>query len=450
MPLNEHHDPDAEFLGDFGSALRATGEGFPVDSRPELVSGGLARGRRRLLRRRLAVTGGALALAAIGAGGVYAGSVVTPAEQAGKASAAAPPQGGGTTTPENRGTATPDSGEFAGESPKPAEAEIPLAEIADVLKAHTPAGNWRFDSLDGTGQALGGYFDDGRGEAAVGVTLSRAGRTPDAGVDMVTCPEKAYVPYDDCEPGRLGDGSRWMVFQGYEYPDKREETKNWRATLLTKDGFLVDVNEYNAPAEKGAEISRENPPFSAAQLKALVTAEAWRPLLKQIPPLPTAPAKPGKVGAPGKVRQAPPQITGNGVSATLRALLPKGLTVVDKGGEGEFAFVVVDDGKGKSLVQVNVQYGMDEVAGRLFGSGDVTTLPDGRKVKLTRQPGEKGGEGVVWWTADTMTKDGFRVVVSAFNTGAQHEAATRAEPALTLEQLKTIALDPKWAKLPAK
>ncbi|MEU2504965.1 hypothetical protein ABZ621_09630 [Streptomyces sp. NPDC007863] len=446
MPQNEHHDHDPEFLGEFGSALRATGEGFPVDSRPELVSGGLARGRRRLLRRRLAVTGGALALAAIGVGGVYAGSVVTPAKQADKASVASAPQTGVTPTPGTGGAATSDAGTL-----KPGEAKIPLSEIADVLKANAPAGQWRFDGLEGTGQGVGGYFDDGQGEAAVSAFLSRAGREPDAGLDMVTCPEKAYVPYDDCDEGRLGDGSRWMVFQGYEYPDKRVETKNWRAVLLTKDGFLVDVSEYNAPAAKDAEISRENPPFSAEQLKTIVTAEAWRPLLKQIPPLPTAPAAgPGKAGAPGKVRQAPPQITGNGVTNTLRGLMPKGLTVVDKGGEGEFGFVVVDDGKGKSLVQINVQYGMGDVADQLFGSGDVTTLPDGRKVKLTQQPGEKGGAGVVWWTADTMTKDGFRVVVGAFNTGAQHEAATRAEPALTMERLKAIALDPKWAKLPAK
>ncbi|MEU9856826.1 hypothetical protein [Streptomyces sp. NPDC047974] len=443
MPQNEHHDPDAEFLGEFGSALRATGEGFPVDSRPELVSGGLVRGRRRLLRRRLAVTGGALALAAIGVGGVYAGSVVTPAKQADKASVAAPRESG-KPTPEGGGRTAGGSGKV-----RPGEATIPLSEIADILKAHTPDGKWRFDSLEGTGQGVGGYFDDGQGEAAVRVFLNRAGRAPDAGVDMVTCPDEAYARFDYCDEGRLGDGSRWMVIQGYEFPDGREGPKNWRAVLLTKDGFLIDAGEYNSPEEKG-EISRENPPFSLDQLKTLVTAEAWRPLLKQIPPLPTAPAGTGKAGSPGKVRQAPPQITGNGVTNTLRGLLPKGLTVVGKGGEGEFGYVVVDDGKGKSLVQINVQYGMDDVAGDLYGSGDVTTLPDGRRVKLTRQPGEKGGEGVVWWTADTMTKDGFRVVVGAFNTGAQHEAATRAEPALTMEQLKAIALDPKWAKLPAK
>ncbi|MFE1272215.1 hypothetical protein [Streptomyces sp. NPDC058758] len=442
MSQHEHHDPEAGFADELGSALRTTGESFGLDGRPGLVSGGLARGRRRLLRRRLAVTGGALALAAIGAGGVYAGSAVSPAGPSDKATVAAP-------KPSASPTAE-SSGEPASDSLKPGMAEIPLSEIADVLKANAPAGQWRFDGLDGTGQGLSGVYDDGGGEAAVGVFLSRAGRGPDAGLDMVTCPEKAYVPHDRCVEGRTPDGSRVMVFQGYVYPDKREETKNWRAVLLTKDGFLIDVSEYNAPAEKDAAISREDPPLTATQLEELVSAAAWRPLLKQIPPLPTAPAQPGKLGRPGKVREAPPQIVGDGVPATLRALLPKGLTVVDKGGEGEFAFAVVDDGKGKSLVQVNVQYGMGDVAGQLYGSGDVTTLPDGRRVKLTRQPGEKGGEGVVWWSADTMRKDGFRVVVSAFNTGAQHEAATRAEPALTMEQLKAIALDPRWAKLPAK
>ncbi|MFE0334314.1 hypothetical protein, partial [Streptomyces sp. NPDC058955] len=377
----------------------------------------------------------------------YAGSVVTPDGPADKAGVAAAPKTGGSPTAE---PAPESSGEPASDALKPGMAEIPLSRIADVIKANTPAGEWRFDGLDGKGQGISGVYDDGKGEAAVGVFLNRAGRSAEAGVDMVTCPEKAYVPYDACETGKLPDGSRWMVFQGYEYPDKREETKSWRATLLTKDGFLIDASEYNAPAEKGAAISRENPPFTAAQMKALVTADAWRPLLDQIPPLPTAPAQPGKLGKPGKVRQAPPEIVGNTVPNTLRSLLPKGLKVVDDGGEGEFAFVVVDDGKGKSLVQINVQYGMDDVADQLFGSGDVTTLPDGRKVKLTQQPGEKGGEGVVWWTVDTLTKDGFRVVVGAFNTGAQHEAATRAEPALTMEQLKALALDPKWAKLPAK
>ncbi|MET9350335.1 hypothetical protein [Streptomyces termitum] len=434
---NGHHDPaaDPRFTAELGSALRTAGEGFALDGRPELISAGLVRGRRRLLRRRLAVTGGALALAAVGIGGVYAGSVVTPDGAAAKASVAAPP-----TSEKPRGEKPPVE---AGEPGGPRQAAIPIADIISALKASAPAGTWKFDQEDGVGQGVSGTFDDGRGEAAFFLSLSRAGGTGETGADMVTCPDKVYVPYDRCTDGRTANGSRVMVLQGYVYPDKREETKSWRATLLTKDGFLVDFSEHNAPAEKGAEVNRENPPLTATQLKELVAADAWKPLLDLIPPYVPPTGQPGGQPLPPPV----PGVQGSAVTNALRSLLPKHLRVTDKGGEGEFGYVVVDDGKGKSLVQVNVQYGMGDSFG---GAGEVTTLPDGRRVALSRQPGEKGGAGVVWWTADTVTPDGFRVVVSAFNTGAQHQDATRAEPALTMEQLKALALDPKWAKLPAK
>ncbi|MFG3040065.1 hypothetical protein ACGFYZ_24525 [Streptomyces sp. NPDC048330] len=436
MPQNEglpHDDPrNAGFEEELGAVLRRTGDGFSAEGRRELVAGGLARGRRRLVRRRLAVTGGALALAAVGIGGAYGGSLLGPGGAATTTSVAAPKpthSSGGSTT----GTATPQ---------KPVEAQIPVADIAAVLKANTPAGEWEIAGLDGRGQSVAGVYDDGDGRAAVSVGLYRAAGG-EGGSSQVECPGKAYVPYDDCVTERLPNGARLMILRGYEYPDKREETKSWRAVLLTKDGFLVDASEYNAAAEKGSPVSRENPPFTPAQLKALVTADAWRPLLKQLPELPRVNAEPG-------THRTPPQQVGDVVPTTLRSLLPKGLKVVEKGGDGEFGYVVVDDGEGKSLVQINVQWGMEGAAGDLFGSGDVTTLPDGRKVKLTRQPGEKGGAGVVWWTVDTMTPEGFRVVVSAFNTGAQHEDATRAEPALTMAQLKAIALNGRWQDRPAR
>lgn len=435
MPQNEgsQHDgaPREGFEEELGAVLRSTGEGFSVDGRRELVAGGLTRGRRRLVRRRLAVTGGALALAAVGIGGVYGGSLLGPDGRAKTVGgvAAAPKPGSET------GTA---------EAVEPAQAQIPVKDIAAVIKANTPAGDWQFDNLDAKGQHALGIYDDGDGKAALSVGLNRsAGGDGEAGAGQVECPSKVHVPFDSCTSERLPGGDRLMVIQGYEYPDKREETKNWRAVLLTKDGFLIDASEYNAAAEKGAAISRENPPFTAAQLKALVTAEGWRPLLRQLPkpePLKASPGKP----------QQPVGPAGEAVQATLRSLLPKGLKVTDKGGEGEYGFVVVDDGKGKSFVQINVQPNMKGAAEAIFGSGDVTTLPDGRKVKLTQQPGEKGGSGVVMWTADTITPKDFRVVVSGFNTGAQHEPATRAEPALTIEQLKAIALSPKWQKLPMK
>ncbi|MGW1119626.1 hypothetical protein ACWD5B_21360 [Streptomyces tanashiensis] len=430
MPQNEgpQHDaaPHEGFEEELGAVLRSTGDGFSVDVRSELVAGGLRRGRRRLVRRRLAVTGGVLALAAVGIGGVYGGSLLGPAGQATTTSVAAPPQTGAADGTGSKTESVP---------------ELPVKDLAAVLKANVPAGQWQIDNLAGQGHAVTGVYDDGKGKAGVTVGLYRAGTTGEAGEDQVTCPDKVVVPYDRCVSERLPGGDRLMVLQGYEYPDKRLETKNWQAVLLTKDGFLVDASEYNAAAEKGASITRENPPFSASQLKNLVTAEGWRPLLKKLGETP----KP----APGDV-QLPPVPSAAAVQATLRSLLPEGVTVKSHGGDDGHGYVVVDDGKGESLVGVDVQPSAGEAVAGLFARDGVVTLPDGTKVRSTQQPGEKGGAGVVWWSVDTLTPEGFRVGVSAFNSGAQHEAATRAEPALTMEQLKALALSPKWRKLPLK
>ncbi|MCB8902205.1 MULTISPECIES: hypothetical protein [unclassified Streptomyces] len=428
MPQNEGPQHEG-FEDQLGAILRRTGDGFAADDRRELVEGGLQRGKRRLVRRRLAMTGGVLALAAVGIGGVYGGSLLSPAADATSTSVAAPPKPTATTDP------------VPGKQ-LPGEANIPVKNLAAVLTSNTPAGTWQIDGLDGVGQSVTGVFDDGKGKAGVSVGLFRTG-TGEAGEDQVACPDKVAVPYDDCTEEKLTGGSRLMILQGYEYPDKREETKQWRAVLLTKDGFLVDVSEYNAAAEKGAPVSRENPPFTPAQLKTLVTAPAWGRLAAQLP------ENVDMSGGQGAA-QPPAEPSATDVMNTLSALVPKDLTVVNKGGQSGYGYVVVNDGKGKSLVQINVQPNMSDVAGELFGSGDVTTLPDGRRVKLTQQPGEKGGEGVVWWTVDTITPEGFRVVVSAFNAGTQHEAATRAEPALTMQQLRSIALSMRWQKLPLK
>ncbi|MEU1226817.1 hypothetical protein [Streptomyces sp. NPDC005828] len=417
------------FEEELGAVLRSAGDGFAVDDRRELVAGGLQRGRRRLVRRRLAVTGGVLALAAVGIGGAYGGSLLGPAGQATTTSVAAPPQ-----QRQSSGTAT------SGKEPRP-DAQIPVKDIAAVLKANTPAGQWQFDDLNGTGQSVTGVYDDGDGKAGVSVGLYRAGEAGEAGADQVTCPDRALVPYDRCTSGRLSGGDRLMVIQGYEYPDKREETKNWRAVLLTKEGIVIDASEYNAAAEKGAPISRENPPFSLTQLKTLVTADAWRPLVAQLPASPKKP-RPDEIRLPAVPSAA-------AVQSTLRSLLPQGLTVKSHGGGDGHGYVVVDDGKGASMVGIDVQPKSGKIAD-LFTGDDVVTLPDGTKVKSRQQPGEKGGAGVVWWNVDTLSPQGFRVIVSAFNSGAQYQAATRAEPALTMEQLKAIALSPKWKKLPLK
>ncbi|MFE6688542.1 hypothetical protein ACFVFQ_18985 [Streptomyces sp. NPDC057743] len=156
----------------------------------------------------------------------------------------------------------------------------------------------------------------------------------------------------------------------------------------------------NAAAEKGAPVSRAEPPLSPAQLKTLAAAQEWRRVTDTLPGGPRARAdKPA----------APP------LSARLSDLLPKGLDVVGRsdGRDAEYGHVVVDDGKGRSLVEINVQPDMRDVAGDLFHPGDEALA------------------------------DGTRVVISAFNAATPNGTPTRTTPTLTLHQLRTIALNSK-------
>lgn len=102
-------------------------------------------------------------------------------------------------------------------------------------------------------------FDDGKGKAAIGVSVGAIDPDSTQAVQQLECPDKTFVPYDSCRNETLADGSRLMVLRGYEYPDKRVDTKWWHAYLVTPDGYTVDASEWNAPAEKGANVSRAEP-----------------------------------------------------------------------------------------------------------------------------------------------------------------------------------------------
>ncbi|KJY27718.1 MULTISPECIES: hypothetical protein [unclassified Streptomyces] len=407
------------FEDELSEALRRTGDEFTPDPRA-LVAAGEQRGRRLVARRRAAVVGGSVvALAVIGAGSAYTSGLF--GGSGGAAAAAVAPQADPTQPPKVK--------EKAGGGAVSAD------QLIDVFRQLLPGGTVSGAKARGTGEtahpSVSGLYDDGEGPAALGVALARVDPKGQMAADSVTCPDKNVLDFDDCTLETLEDGSKLMVFQGYEYPDRREPTKVWRATLVTPQGYQVDVQEWNAPAEKGQPVSRANPPLAPEKLKEFTTSPLWRPALSDLPAAEPDPGAPAPAGA-------------RGAAAVLESLLPKtGITVASKGGEGEHGYVVLDDGNGTSLVQVNVQAGMGELLKDHFGSGAVT-LPDGTRVKSEQRDGEKGGANVVWWTVDTLRTDGRRVVVSAFNTGNQNKPATRDKPILTMEQLQQIALDPKW------
>ncbi|GAA2346659.1 hypothetical protein OKJ48_39335 [Streptomyces kunmingensis] len=415
------------FEDDLSVALRRTGEGFTADGRT-LVDSGVQGGRRRLRRRRAgAVTGSVAALAVVGLGSSYAAGAFDTATADARGGVAARPSGAATAAPEQgktkgtRGDGTQLSGD----------------EVLGILEGLLPEG--KVSAREGRGTAdmpsARLVHDDGHGKSAIGVSVGAVDPGGATAEEQLTCPDKVFVPYDSCTSETLSDGSRLLLLRGYEYPDKRVDTKRWHAFLMTREGYTVDASEWNSEEEKGKPVSRPEPPLSTGQLKALVTSAKWRPVMRAI----------GEA-APEVTPQPPAQGTDRtSALKKLKSLLPSRVRVTGEGGEdGGYAYVVVDDGKGASFVQINVQPGMNDVRDDLFGSG-AETMPDGTLVSTKKGSGDdKGGAGIVMWTADTMRPDGFRVVVSAVNSGSQRADATRGEPALTMAELKKIALSEKW------
>lgn len=421
MPMEPTQDPFEDRLG---AALRQTGDTFDTD-RPALIAAGHTRGRRMRMRRRASVLGGAASLAMVGVGA----TLILPGT--GQDADKERTQSVGRT-----GTAPAASATAA--APTPLTGEEMIAALTSLLPDGKVTGATAQGTSTGTPYASLVY-DDGQGAGAVAVSLSRVEPDSQSARETTTCPDKTVFPHDACRTTRLADGSFLMIFQGYEYPDRRVDTKRWQAELVTAEGQHIHVSEWNAAAEKDAPITRPEPPLTPEQLEKIATASAWRGAVDAIPEEPE--------GKPTSGTEMPPGADGTAVVKTLEKLMPKGLKVFSEGGqETEYGYVVVDDGQGATLVQVNVQPDMSDVADQLFGP-DAETLADGTKVAVRQGPGEKGGEGVVMWTVDTMRPDGRRVVISAFNSGSQHTPATRETPALTIGQLREIALSEQWLTL---
>ncbi|MFD9301842.1 hypothetical protein ACFWCB_03930 [Streptomyces sp. NPDC060048] len=423
------------FEDELGEALRRTGDGFTADGR-DLAGAGERRGRRMVARRRAAVAGGsALALAVIGGAGAYTGGLFGSGGGTGPANVAAAPE---PPTPVPTSLSPAEMRERALKE-KIGSGAVPAEQMLKVFKELLPEGKLTGATARGTGDERGpsvnGVFDDGKGKGAIGLSLSRIDPKSEGAGDMVKCPSKATLNYDSCTSETLGDGSRILLFQGYEYPDRRADTKLWRATVVTPQGFLVDAQEHNAAAEKDSPVTRPAPPLTLAQMKTLVTSPLWHPALNDLPAARQAPpAEPGRSGAPAV------DILGELVSGY-------GIPVASKADDGtDLGYTVLDDGRGRSLVSLQIQ--PDGSNGKrlwadLFDGAE--KLPDGSKILTRQQAGEKGGAGVVWWSVEVLRPNGTRLIVSAFNAQGQSSAATRKEPVLTMQQLKEIATSPKWS-----
>lgn len=98
--------------------------------------------------------------------------------------------------------------------------------------------------------------------------------------------------------------------------------------LLTKSGFVIDFTEYNAPAEKGAKVSRAVPPLNPKELRDLVTSAKWAGPLADLAKQPPS----GPKGNPGKPKGNPGMAShGGNINKTFTSLLPKELKIIESG-----------------------------------------------------------------------------------------------------------------------
>jgi hypothetical protein len=419
-----HEDQwDARFEDVVGEAFSVVGAGFRSETGPRLGEV-VARGRSLRRRRMATVAGSVTALAVIGVGGVFASGLGTPARS------------GSTVSQGAAGAASSTSAAMKTSQTATAGPPVTSQEVVDNLhKLLGPQATFNpARSVPGamSGPLVAdGVIDDGRGKAAFGFDIERRDQVQTQPSDL-TCPDKKYVPYDDCSSTKLADGSTLVLLKGYEYSDKRVLTKDWTARFFGPDGQYLEFQEWNSSQGKDAPITRTDPPLGFQQLTALLTARSWQPLLARIP-------KPQLIVVPPRSGAQPGR---DEILSVAAGLLPTGLTEADTTGQKGFVSFNVDDGKGKGQVQI---YVAKLPAGAPDSRYDnATTLPDGSKLVVQQTT----GSDVVRWSADVLRPDGTRVVVAALNVANQRGTvgakASRRTPALTLDQIRAIATNPIW------
>ncbi|MDI2130805.1 hypothetical protein [Yinghuangia seranimata] len=448
MPRDERHDSTDEsaFARELPGALRSTADRFPGPS-PDLTHRGHTRGRRmrRTRNRVVGVAAGALTAAVIG--GSFAVARL----------------GGDSDTSHAANTPVGTSASPAAATTAPAAPKAPDVSADEVLRIFTallPAGGSVAEPHSGgtdvqppsgkvppgtklTVPAFAGVvYTDAKG-TRTGVNIEIGFVDPQNRTNYGTCAPKQYSPYSDCTATTLSDGTKIARTKGYTYPNANTGQKEWTVSIMRPDDTQISVDAYGGGGEK-ATTKSVDPGLTLDQLTAIAQSPTWQPVIDAVPRVTATPRTPSHK-----------QVDGVKILELLKSMLPPNTRITSPVSQPGFGSFIADDGRGESDVEINVQNGMGNVAGDLTSCATrgldakactVTTLPDGSTLVLIKQLNEKGGKAVVW-TADMVTTAGFRVVVSAVNAPGQAAPVSRPEPLLSLDQLKTIALDPRWATL---
>ncbi|MER5825409.1 hypothetical protein ABT086_24910 [Streptomyces mirabilis] len=127
--------------------------------------------------------------------------------------------------------------------------------------------------------------------------------------------------------------------------------------------------------------------------------------------------------------------------AILTALLPTGLTHSSPPGGRQSGQLWVDDGHGKSLLEVHVSRQTSTTAIRSHVFAGTTPLADGTLIESRQAPpGTDPGHE----TVNVLHPDGLYVTLMEWQAPSQNGPATRATPILTPAQLRAIATSSQW------
>ncbi|MER6298705.1 hypothetical protein ABT247_03915 [Kitasatospora sp. NPDC001539] len=283
-------------------------------------------------------------------------------------------------------------------------------------------------------------YDDGNGAGMVTLSTHRVALPVTDGTWGTQCADPVETPSEGCERTVLPGGG--IVVVDKLVPDAQAQVRKWQATYTGTDGRQVSIWEVNSTSF-GPPLTRPTPPLTTAQLVAAVTSSAWDPVF----------AKPAPGTAPGATQSTAAPAPGQ-ILATATTLLPPG-TRTDTGAEqhtpGQAHVELTLDGR-TSMLAVHVQPRPSDkaaVAGEREAfekdtSGTLTHTPDGSSV-LVRETGatKTGGGPTLRWSVEVLHPDGTKILTSEWN-GTSEAEAQPGTPALTVDQLKTIATAPAW------
>ncbi|GAA3124434.1 hypothetical protein GCM10010521_09120 [Streptomyces rameus] len=422
--------PDEEFEARVARAMSHATVEFPPHS-PDLVRRSVDRGRRMRLATAARITAAAAAVVTAGGGLLATGALGGHGD--GSADRLRTATQGRPTEPPASRAASPVSGD----------------EMVRTLKELLPPGG-TVSAASGTGTQDGDpgvlptarlTYTTARGTSAVDITVARldpgipAGQQGNGG-----CLPVEVRPYDKCTTEKLPGGAVLNTTESFTYPNADTGQKRWYVVLTTADGAQLTVQEFGGGGEK-ASSGGADPLLSLARLTSIVRSPAWHKAIAALPaprPTPTTAASTGRRHAPG-----------TRLSRVLKGHLPRGGTVSDENASDGMVQLVWDDGHGKNMVEVDVQYDMTaDLAGHMGCAGvaghcEATESGDGTRIKKVRGTSEKGGSAQVW-LVDVLYPDGRRVAAREVNSYAESAPVTRPRPALSMDRLLSIALDKRF------